>query len=83
MLLLGVNADRGDGAKVGDFMREQRLRFPVLLDPDGSVRNRYAVRALPTTYIIGRAGEIIGRMIGEREWLGSAASRWIAQTVAE
>ena len=68
LVVLGVNVDRGNPGAVRAFLRERNVRFPSVLDPDGAVRNRYAVRALPTSYLIGRDGRTIARVIGERDW---------------
>jgi len=68
LIVLAVNVDRGNRDGVVDFVHSLHLTFPVLFDTDGSVRNRYEVRALPTSYLIGRDGKIIGRIIGERDW---------------
>ncbi len=68
LVVLGVNVDRGNLDAVRAFLRERNVRFPSVLDPDGAVRNCYAVRALPTSYLIGRDGRIIARVIGERDW---------------
>jgi len=75
--VLAVNVDRGNRTDVADFAHSLHLGFPVLLDPEGTVRNRYGVRALPTSYLIGRDGKIIGRVIGERDWSSSAAQTMI------
>jgi len=68
-----VNVDHGDGTVVRSFMREAAPGFHTLLDVNGEVRNRYAVRAFPTAYIIDRDGRIVGRIIGERDWTGKKA----------
>ena len=70
-----VNVDRGGEQAVLDFMQEVSPQFPTLLDPKGTVRNRYEVRALPTSYLIAGDGRIVGRMIGERDWSSGAAQR--------
>ncbi|OIO68645.1 MAG: hypothetical protein COW19_02615 [Zetaproteobacteria bacterium CG12_big_fil_rev_8_21_14_0_65_55_1124] len=77
-----VNVDRGDEQKVHDFMQEVSPRFHTLLDPEGVVRNRYEVRALPTSYLIGGDGKIIGRFIGERGWDGEESLSLFRQLVA-
>jgi len=77
LTVLGVNVDRGNIAGVRTFVHERNLSFPSVLDPDGLVRRRYEVRGLPTTYLIGRDGRILGRIIGERDWSGDAASQLI------
>jgi len=81
LVVLGVNVDRGSAAGVQAFVHERNLSFPSVLDSDGTVRNRYEVRGLPTTYLIGRDGRIIGRIIGERDWSGDAAKRVIQSLI--
>ena len=66
--MICVNVDRGNRDKVEAFMHEIGMHFHSLLDPEGDVRNAYAVRALPTSYLIGRDGKFLGYMMGERDW---------------
>jgi len=63
-----INVDRGHRDAVNAFIHKVTPHFHTLLDPSGDVRNQYAIRGLPTTYLIGPDGKIIGRMIGERDW---------------
>ncbi|NIP72175.1 MAG: TlpA family protein disulfide reductase [Gammaproteobacteria bacterium] len=79
LTVLGVAVDRGDARLVQRFARDHGVTFPVLLDPRGTVRNRYEVRGLPTTYLIGPDGRIKGRAIGARHWDGPAAGELIGQ----
>jgi len=71
--VLAVNVDRDNRAGVTDFAHSLHLGFPVLLDSDAAAHNTYGVRALPTSYLIGCDGRIIGRIIGERDWLSPNA----------
>ncbi len=68
ILLLSVNVDRGHREGVQSFARTLGQGFHTLLDADGDVRTAYAVRALPTTYIIGRDGRFSGLIVGARDW---------------
>ncbi len=68
LVVLAIAADRGGRRSVARYIAEGGYSFPVALDPDGDVRNRYEVRALPTTYLVGRDGRFIARLIGERAW---------------
>jgi len=72
-----VNVDRGDSNDVKEFMDEVTPHFHTLLDPSGEVRNHYAVRGLPTSYLIDRDGKIIGRIVGERDWSAPAMKELI------
>lgn len=57
--VLAVNSTFQDNeANAADFVKEMGLNFPILLDRDGGVSNRYQLRALPTTYFIDRQGII-------------------------
>jgi thiol-disulfide isomerase/thioredoxin len=59
---------REDQKTVSKFMKDNNLTFPVLLDRKGQVSGIYGVRSIPTTYLINKDGNIIGRAIGAREW---------------
>lgn len=73
-----VLAVAGDSKKaVGRFAREHGLKFPVLIDQYGSVLRSYSVRALPTSYIIGKTGDIKGIATGPRDWTSEEASSLI------
>jgi thiol-disulfide isomerase/thioredoxin len=78
-----VNVDRGDSNEVKEFMNEVTPHFHTLLDPSGEVRNHYAVRGLPTSYLIGRDGKIMGRVVGERDWSSPAMKELVQQLVEE
>ena len=40
------------------FAQEQGLTFPILLDENGGVAQRYRVRGVPTSFFINREGVI-------------------------
>jgi len=50
--------------RVEEFMRDYNLSFPVLLDFEGNVAERYNVGAIPTTYFIDSDGIIRDMQIG-------------------
>lgn len=77
LVVLGIAADRGSIEVVRDFAQESGLTFPVLHDASGTVRNRYEVTGLPTSYLIGRDGRISGRTIGMRDWNTAQARAYI------
>jgi len=59
MEVLAVNSTYQDSeANAADFVQGLGLTFPILLDRNGMVSNRYQLRALPTTYFIDRQGII-------------------------
>src|SRR3712207_9396715 len=56
---------RSDVAKVGQFARNQGIAYPVLLDPEGVIGEKYPSRLMPTTYLIDRDGKIVHTKVGE------------------
>jgi hypothetical protein len=82
LVVLAIAADRGDSRVVSDFAVNTGVSFPVLLDPDGVVRNRYEVVALPMSYLVGRDGRFSGRIMGTRDWNGPAGREVIETLLA-
>jgi len=60
--------------QVARFMRDFRLNFPAVLDAEGKVAAQYQVRALPATFLVDRAGRVVGQALGPRDW-ASAESK--------
>jgi hypothetical protein len=42
--------------------------FPLWLDPEGASPAAFGVPGHPSTILIDRAGRIVGRVPGERDW---------------
>ena len=70
--LVAVSVDT-DPAKVTPFLTAQKLTFPIGLDPRMDLANSYAVRALPSSFIVGRDGKLAALAIGPRHWDNNAA----------
>lgn len=65
LVILGVNAAYQDNlTAMQDFLSQNGVTFPILLDMDGGVARKYQVQALPSSYFIGRDGVIRQVMIG-------------------
>jgi len=81
LVVLSVNV-RESADEVKAFFEVHRLWFPALLDEDGDVFQRFNVWSLPTTFIIGKKGELLGKVIGYRDW-GSDQTIGILQRLSE
>jgi peroxiredoxin len=57
LVVLAIN-DQEEKTTVAAFIREAGYRFPVLLDPDAELIERYLIPGLPTTIVIDRTGVI-------------------------
>ena len=68
VIVLGVAAPKLGGEKdeagIKAFMDKNGYAYPVLMDKKGKLFEAYGIRAIPTTYLIDRNGNIIGSVQG-------------------
>jgi thiol-disulfide isomerase/thioredoxin len=57
-----------DAATVKAFVAEQKMTFPVYLDPRNTLSRTYASQGIPTTYILDKKGAFIAGMIGAHDY---------------
>ena len=63
--VVGISLDDpGDEPAVRDFVREQKITYPVALDKDGTLSKAFHVSVLPTSMLIDRQGRIVWQDIG-------------------
>lgn len=55
------------------FIKELKLTYPVVFDPEGQIGLLYGAWGLPTTYLIGPQGEGLARAWGPAEWYSPGA----------
>lgn len=67
--VLAVNMDKLSTAGVEAFLTEVEVTFGIVLDPHWATARAYRVLGLPTSYLIDRAGNVVVREVGERDWL--------------
>ncbi|MHB8881707.1 MAG: TlpA family protein disulfide reductase [Thermodesulfovibrionales bacterium] len=51
-----------------DYMRSQGFSFPVYVDQDGRSAKKFGVTGVPETYIIGKNGVLVKKIIGGFDW---------------
>ncbi len=65
LIVIGLNMTSQDSeSDVRAFVEELGLTFPIVLDRDGSVRDRYQLLGLPSTYFIDQSGIIRSVVVG-------------------
>jgi peroxiredoxin len=67
LVVLAVSVDR-DGAVVPPFVQRNKFSFPIAHDPQMALAERYGVRALPSSFLLDRHGQVAALAIGPREW---------------
>jgi thiol-disulfide isomerase/thioredoxin len=67
--VIALSLDRGDVAKVRDFFAELGIaNLAIYQDPKGRAGRELGAPGLPTTVVIDRAGQEVGRLLGPAEW---------------
>jgi peroxiredoxin len=67
IVILAVDVGE-DEDTIFTFTADYPMDFPLLMDLDSSVVQRWPVRGLPTTFVIDPQGRIAYRAVGSRDW---------------
>lgn len=76
--IITIAMQSGDHAEVAKHMRERELKYPVIVDQSGELARTYAVRGVPTTYIVDANGDIRFSDVGFATEAGLRAKLWLA-----
>lgn len=55
---------RESEAKVREYLTQQKIEVPVLMDRSGSVAADYHAGSIPTTVVVGRDGKVVRVLVG-------------------
>jgi thiol-disulfide isomerase/thioredoxin len=81
--IVGVSLDDASAeSAVRDFAKEQKISYPIALDPDGKLANDFRTSVIPTTVLVDRAGTIRWRRIGAIEKNDKELDSAIAKAIA-
>ena len=72
LAVIAVSVDERYG-DIAPFVEEHALRFLVLHDLGKRVSRRYEVYQFPETWLIGRDGRLVSRIVGARDWAAPAS----------
>ena len=67
LTVVAINIQENRGT-VAAWVKDKRVSFMVLLDPDGAVTQRYDVTATPTVFVLGKHGKLVGKALGTKSW---------------
>ena len=69
LAVLAVSVDKGGSAAVQHFFEQRGLRnLALYLDADGATVRAFGARRIPTTLIIDRDGNVVGSLVGPKQW---------------
>jgi thiol-disulfide isomerase/thioredoxin len=63
LVIIAVNVDR-ERENADAFLAKYPASFQILYDPTAALAKEYEVQVMPTSFVIGRAGEIIEQHAG-------------------
>lgn len=67
--VIALSLDRGDIAKVREFYEELGItHLAIYHDPQARAGRELGAPGLPTTIVIDRSGQEVGRLLGPAEW---------------
>ena len=64
LVILGISDE--EAAKVKPFISQQKVTYPVLLDPSRKVNELFQIEGIPKTFIYDRDGKIVAQSIDMR-----------------
>lgn len=72
LVVVGVHtpefAHEGDPKRVRDFLLENNITHPVVMDNDYAIWNRWGNRYWPAMYLLNKSGELCYRHFGEGKY---------------
>ena len=63
LVIIGVNLD-ADKKDAGAFLAEYPAAFRIYYDTETVLAQEFAVEAMPSSFVIGRDGEVVARHLG-------------------
>jgi hypothetical protein len=81
LAVLAVNIEESRDV-VAAWVGSKRLSMDVLLDAPGDAARAWSVTATPTTFLVGRDGQLVGKVVGERPWTSPGARALLESLLA-
>jgi thiol-disulfide isomerase/thioredoxin len=63
LVIVAVNVDPGRDDALA-FLRQVPARFKIAYDPKGQVAQQYAIKGMPSSFLIGRDGKVLSTHTG-------------------
>ena len=76
--VLGIATNSGDAQEIRQYLDENKLDFPVMLDESGVLGSRWGVKGVPSSFVIDSSGEIRSVAVGYTTEIGLRIRLWLA-----
>lgn len=71
VVVLGISVDQNED-QYKQFLKNHSVTFQTHRDPEHSINLEYGTVMFPETYIIGRDGKVLRKIISSRNWMDPA-----------
>jgi len=71
-----VAIDGENTRRIERILKNEKITLPVFLDVKEKIARTYGIRMVPTAFLIDPEGNIVGTIVGQREW--NAPEAWLA-----
>lgn len=76
--VLSIATNSGDEQEIHQYLEENELDFPVMLDESGVLGNRWGVKGVPSSFVVDSSGEIRSVAVGYTTGIGLRIRLWLA-----
>jgi len=80
--VVAISLDEDKEKAIKMLVNKMNLTFPIALNGQAS-GDDYHVSVLPVTYIIGKDGLLLGRVVGDRDWASEEADELMKVVLSE
>jgi len=77
--VITIAMQSGDNNALREYMRAEGLNFPVIVDENSTLANRFGVKAVPVSFILNAQGKIVFIEAGYTSSWGLRFRLWLAQ----
>jgi peroxiredoxin len=67
-VMLAINTEQNGRTVVPEFLKKTPYTFPILYDDKGVVQQLYSVYKFPESFIVGKDGTVVEKIIGPLDW---------------
>lgn len=79
--VVGVSVDEGGDQVVRDFVAQEKMTYPIVLDPEGRLSVLFDSTVLPTSVIVDRSGKVVWKKFGTVTTSDAAMMRALEQAL--
>jgi peroxiredoxin len=67
-VMLAINTEKDGRIVMPEFLKKTPYDFPILYDDQGTVQQQYGVYKFPESFIVGKDGTVVEKIIGPLDW---------------